>query len=65
MAIVYRGSADFVPNDPLGSTNTATCNAPTGRVAGDVMVAVVARSPTASTTSAFTATGWTVDGFRT
>jgi hypothetical protein len=63
MAIGLRSTATFVPNDPLSSTNTATCNAPAGIQNLDVLVAVVARSPTASATTALTSTGWTVNNF--
>jgi hypothetical protein len=63
VGIGIRSAATFVPNDPLSSTNTATCNAPAGVAERDVMFAVVARSPTASATTALTSSGWTVDSF--
>src|ERR1700759_5394322 len=62
MAIALRDATLFVPNDPLSSTNTATCTAPTVQQF-DVLTAVVARSPTASATTAFTSSAWTVGGF--
>lgn len=62
-AIAVRSTATFVPNDPLSSTNTATCTAPAGVADDDLVVAVVARSPTASATSALTSSGFTVNLF--
>lgn len=63
MPIAVRSSAFFAPPDPLGSTNTGTCDKPPGTVVGDLLVAGVARSQSGAATTGFTAPGWTVSTF--
>lgn len=60
MAITFRSATTRAGDVNGGSTTGAR---PAGLAAGDVLVAVVARSQTASGVSSFSSSGWTVAGF--
>lgn len=64
MAVAVR-SVSWVPSSGDGDVSSASisCPKPTGTASGDLLVAIVSRSQTSATTSAFTSSGWTSAAF--
>lgn len=64
MAVGFRSSS-FRPTSGVGDVDggSTTCTTPAGVQAGDLLVAVAARSQTAAATTSFTSSGWTAAGF--